>query len=372
METLRNAMLQPPAAEPSTASVLEGQDALRELPARPGGERAAERSSASPSRSRTWLQLLGRLAVSGALLGYLLLKLDVQEVIAHLAALTPGLVVLAWGYYAACQLLSSYRWQILLAARGIHVPLLRLFSFYMIGMFLNNFMPGAVGGDVVKIYCLRRETHQGKYAVISVFLERFTGLLGLSALSMATLAIAFHQVQSPRILAAVGGTALFLVIVVLLIWWPPLAHAIIRGMGRFFPRKLGEKLGQGYAALHSYRDHRKALLAAFLLSVVVQALYALYYALISQGLGIPISAIYFMLFLPLVTVVIMVPITIGGLGIREALMVALFAEVGVAGADVIAVSLTAYFLNTLLSLSGSILLLLQRPGPLPQENRPYA
>ena len=131
-------------------------------------------------------------------------------------------------------------------------------------------------------------------------------------------------------------------------------------MGRLFPRKIGDRLGQLYAALASYRQHRKILLAAVLLSVGIQGLYALFYALIAHGLGVPISVLYFVLFLPLVTVVIMVPITVGGLGIREALMIVLFGEVGVAAADILSVSLTVYFLNTLLSLAGGVLLVLRR------------
>jgi uncharacterized membrane protein YbhN (UPF0104 family) len=134
-------------------------------------------------------------------------------------------------------------------------------------------------------------------------------------------------------------------------------------MGRLFPRRLGGKFQDLYAALAGYREHRKALAAAIGLSVGIQALYAGYYALVAQGLGTPIDVLYFILFLPLVTVVIMVPVTVGGLGVREALMILLFAEVGVPGADVLAVSLTAYFLNTLLSLAGGALFLLRGPAP---------
>jgi uncharacterized membrane protein YbhN (UPF0104 family) len=79
-------------------------------------------------------------------------------------------------------------------------------------------------------------------------------------------------------------------------------------------------------------------------------------------MGIPIDFIYFVLFLPLVTLVSLVPISIGGLGIREAVMVALFAAVGVSKADVLSVSLTVHIINTLLSLWGGFLLL-RRPAP---------
>jgi uncharacterized protein (TIRG00374 family) len=315
---------------------------------------------------KPWHTVVARVVVSGLLIGLVLWKLDLRDVATHLRQLTPGLVLFAWAYYAICQLLSSYRWQLFLTAKDVLVPVHKLFSFYMIGMFLNNVLPSAVGGDVAKTYYLYQYTRQGRYAAVSVFLERFTGLLGLSVLSLAGLALGFRHLHSPLILAAVGGTALFLLGVVLLIWWPPLSHTLMRLPGRLFPHRISEQLKQSYAALAGYREHRTTLLGAVALSVLIQGMYAALYALVSQGLGIPISVLYFILFLPLVNVVMLVPISFGGLGLREAVMVVLFTEVGVPAADVLAVSLTVYLLNTVLSLSGGALLLRQA-GPAPRE-----
>jgi uncharacterized membrane protein YbhN (UPF0104 family) len=319
-------------------------------------------------KANSWLQTAGKVGVSAVLLGLLLAQVDRQSLAGNLGKLTPTFILLAWLYYAFCQVLSSYRWQLFLTVKGIHVPLLRLFAFYLMGMFLNNFLPGAVGGDMAKSYYLYRDTGQGKYAIISVLLERFTGLLGLSVLSIGALAVSFRYVESPLILAAVGGTALFLLAVVLMIWWEPIYRPVHGLLGNLFPRQLGERLQQLYTALASYKTHRGVLLGAVALSVGIQGLYALFYALIGQGLGTPIPVAYFILFLPLVTLLTMLPISVGGLGIREALMVFLFHTVGVPAVEILAVSLTGYLLNTLLSLSGAVLLAVYRkPGALPSE-----
>jgi uncharacterized membrane protein YbhN (UPF0104 family) len=319
-------------------------------------------------RKKSWLMAFGKVGVSAGLLGLLLYKVDVHELAENLRKLTPTFILFAWLFYAFCQLLSSFRWQLFLTVKGIHVPLSRLFSFYLMGMFLNNFLPGAVGGDVAKSYYLYRDTGQGKYAVISVILERFTGLLGLSVLSIGALAIGFHYLESPLVLAAVGGTALFLFAVALMIWWDPLYRPLLCLVGRLFPRRIVDRVQQLYTALASYKDHHTILIMAVVLSVGIQGLYAVFYAMIGYGLGTPIPVMYFILFLPLVTLVTMVPITVGGLGIREALMIVLFREVGVSSVDILAVSLTGYLLNTLLSLSGAVLLALYRkPVILPSE-----
>jgi len=243
------------------------------------------------------------------------------------------------------------------------VPLRKLFSFYLIGLFLNNFLPGAVGGDVAKAYYLYQRTGQGHYAISSVFLERFSGLLGLSILSVVALAVGFPRVNQPLLLTSVGGSALFLMLVVLVLWWAPLLPSIQRGMGMVLPRRIGTQLQQLYGALASYRQHRSVLLQAVALSVVLQVLYAFYYGGVAWGLGISLNVFYFLLFLPLVSLVTLVPITLGGLGLREGMLVVLFGAVDLAAADILAVSLTVHVLNALLSASGGFLLLLQRSEP---------
>jgi glycosyltransferase 2 family protein len=314
------------------------------------------------------LKTAGKLVVSGLLIGLLFWKVDAAKVAADLGKLRPEFVFFAWAYYVVCQLLSSYRWQMFLKVKGIRVSLAKLFSFYMIGMFLNHFLPGAVGGDVAKSYYLYRETGEGKYAVASVFLERFTGLIGLSALSLAGLVVWWRYLESPLVLGAVGGTALFLLAVILMLWWPPLSRPLNRLVFALSPRRVGEPLRKVYEALEGYRDCRGTLVGAVALSTGIQCLYALFYALVSRELGTPIDLQYFILFLPLVTLAIMVPVSVGGLGVREGLMILLFGEVGVPAEHVLAVSLTAYLLNTLLSLLGAVFLVVQRkPGSLPGE-----
>jgi uncharacterized membrane protein YbhN (UPF0104 family) len=124
------------------------------------------------------------------------------------------------------------------------------------------------------------------------------------------------------------------------------------------------KLATGvYGALVSYRHHLPTVFFAIAISVVLQLMFAAYYAMASVAMGIPIDLIYFILFLPLVTLVSLVPFSVGGLGVREAVMVALFGAVGVSQADVLSVALTVHFINTALSLWGGVLLLRRPAAP---------
>jgi glycosyltransferase 2 family protein len=303
---------------------------------------------------------LVRVAVSVALLVLLFRQVEPGRVLDHLRALSPFFILFAAAYYAACQFLSSYRWQLFLSAKNISVPVSALFSYYLIGMFWNRFLPGAVGGDAAKAYHLYRRIGHGNIALSSVFLERFVGLLGLAILAVCALIVGLDRVIQPVVLITVGGSTLLFVFVILLLWWKPLFARVHKLMGRLLPAWLAGRIQALYGALSSYGDHPATLVWATLLSVALQALYALYFGVVAWGLNIDIDVYYFVLFQPPVTLAMLAPISLGGLGVREVVLVVLFREVGVAAADVLAVSLTGFLLTIPLSLWGGLLLVWQR------------
>jgi uncharacterized protein (TIRG00374 family) len=310
----------------------------------------------------SWRKVAIRIFVSIVVLAALFTQVSFQDVANNLRRVSIAFVLFAWCYYALSQWISAYRWQLLLRARSVEVPLSELFSFYMIGMFANNFMPGSIGGDVIKSYYLYRRTRKLQISVVSVFLERFTGLLGLCLLAIATLAIGYRYLRSTMVVTSVCGSAAFLVLIVLVLWQLPNIVARVPIVTRFVPKRLSVSAAELYGALASYQNHVRTLLAAVAVSVVLQLMLASYFSLASVAMGIPIDLIYFLLFLPAVTLVSLIPLSLGGLGIREASMVVLFGAAGISTSDVLAVSLTIHFINMLLSLWGGVLLLRMPPG----------
>jgi hypothetical protein len=298
-----------------------------------------------------------KIAVSVCLLAYLLHVTDISAFIDRISALPLSFVLLGWVYYAICQLISAYRWQLFLNVKNIHVKVSKLFSFYMVGMFLNNFLPGAVGGDVVKTYDLYKYTNKGNYSVVSVFLERFTGLIGLALIAVVAAIIGFQKLSTPVILLSVWGTAFLLTFIVLMIWYEPLYQLSKRLIFVLLPSALHSKFDSLHMALYSYKNHMGTIWYAVAISTVLQLLFALYYAIAAYALGINVDLVYFIIFLPIITIVTMIPISLGGLGIREGMMVLLFHHVGVSSSDILSISLTVYSVNAVLSLWGGGILL---------------
>jgi uncharacterized protein (TIRG00374 family) len=305
----------------------------------------------------TWRKLTVRILFSVAVLAALFTQVSLQDVASNLRRVSVPFVIFAWCYYALCQWISAYRWQLLLRARDVNVSIWELFSYYMIGMFVNNFMPGSIGGDVVKSYYLYKRTRKLEITVVSVFLERFTGLLGLCLLALATLAIGYGYLNSPMVVVSVVGSAGILVLIILTLWQLPNIVARIPIVTRFIPKGIRESAVELYAALASYRHHVPTLLAAIAISTVLQLMFAVYFSMASVAMGIPIDLIYFVLFLPTITLVSLIPLSLGGLGIREASMAVLFGAAGISAASVVALSLTIHFINMMLSLWGGVLLL---------------
>jgi uncharacterized protein (TIRG00374 family) len=319
-----------------------------------------DRKPASSTRPKEIRRFCVRAVVSLALIALMLWAYDWRQILGKLALLTPAFVLFAWAYYAICQWVSAYRWRVLLRPKGVDVPTARLFVFYMVGMFANNFMPGGLGGDAVKAYSLYRQGGSGNIAVASVFVERFCGILALSALGAVASAAMLLAGKPPLMPLLVLGFVLLLAAAAAMVWSVRLARLLRWLLAAVAPRLIRDRAIQLVDTVHSYRDDWRVLLRALAISVLLQAMIALFYSLVGLALGIPVPVLYFLLFLPMVTMITLLPISLGGLGVREIAMVYLFATVGVSSEDMLSISLTAHILNTALSLSGGVMLLASR------------
>jgi len=302
-----------------------------------------------------------RLFVGAALAALLVYLVGVDAVLDRLALLPGWFVVFGLVYYTLCQLLSTLRWQVLLRARGVEVGFLRLFRLYMIGMFANNFLPGAAGGDAVKVLGLYSNQRPADVAVASVLVERFLGLAALGLLGLiASVPLLFGPRGDFVILLATVGTAAAITLAGVVVWSPPISGRIARTLENTRASRIGDMIYKIFDATRIYWDHKQALLAAFALSVAVQAMIAFYYALAAVVLRVDVNPIYFFAFLPSITLVSILPMSIGGLGVRELVMIYLFSRVGVDSADILTVGLVIHALNTLLSLVGAPMMLRRR------------
>jgi uncharacterized protein (TIRG00374 family) len=222
-------------------------------------------------------------------------------------------------------LLVALRWQLLLAAQGIRFRLVELLRLVFIGLLFNNVMPGSLGGDVVKAHYVTRRTSQKAAGVLTVFLDRVLGLLGLTTLCLLG---TLTNLSDPRfrllfleltalLLLVVAGGAVFLS--------APLRRFLhVDGILRRLPfRHTVAELDRAFLI---YRDHRDAVVLGFLLSLGVHLIVVSVNWILGRSLGLEATLGQYFSLAPVALGVATLPISIAGWGVGEWAYAVLFSR----------------------------------------------
>lgn len=279
-----------------------------------------------------------KLCVSSALLYYLFQRTGLHQILRTLSSINIIAFLAAILLYVTAQLVSTVRWKLLLPPR---IGFKKLFSLYMIGAFFNSFLPGIIGGDAIKGFYLYKATGQVGLALASVFMDRYLGLVVLITICAVAFPFGYHYLH--------GSQMEWILLAVIV--------SFILGSFLFFGLQVGRQiqyLADLYNYFHVYRNEKGTIGKALLLSVLVQfsgfsAVYVL-----SFGLGQDIPFLSIIIYLPLIILVSMIPISISGLGVREGAFVLFFGFVGVKPEAAAAISLSWFISASAGSLIGLV------------------
>jgi uncharacterized protein (TIRG00374 family) len=302
-------------------------------------------------RSASLLKLL----LSLALLIFLVQKVKMNAILTALGNAQLKYYLLSMSIYMLSQPLRTLRWGILLRTKGIHLSQGRLLRIYFIGMFFNTFLPTIMGGDAVRSYYIYKETKSPEISLASVIIERFCGLFTLIGIGFfASFYFRFKFDSSPVVTVCLYSslTLLFIMAGFLL---PPIFRAISWPLKIFDRWNIYKRIHEVYQAVLSYKQNPLTIVGSFLLSLcfVFTIIIICYFLSLSLSWGISFYPFLFMV--PLITVISMIPISFGGVGIREGAFVMLFAQIGVPAASAFSLSLLWYSINLLAGLIGGLL-----------------
>jgi uncharacterized protein (TIRG00374 family) len=242
-------------------------------------------------------------------------------------------------------LISTVRWRLLLHAEGIHLSLTRLALVYFQGAFFNLFLPTLIGGDVVRGVSIYRLTGGHPASLASILVDRLTGFAALLGIALVALAASSAQIPDPQVAGMVLGMAVLFVGLVGILMNARLKHCVTRALRLVGLDRFEVKIEALVDAVHRYRTHRRALVQALAYSVLLQALIIVTYALVGRGMGVPVPIAYFFLYVPLITVLAMLPVSVAGLGVREGSVVYFFGRLGVDPAAALSMSLVWFSLT---------------------------
>jgi len=297
----------------------------------------------------------GRLILSVLLLSLLIARIDYQSVIEVFAQMALGYYLLAVALFFLSILLSAYRWQMILAATGASPSLWQLTTINLIGNFFSNFLPTAVGGDLMRVTELAYQGERDHHQTIStVMLDRLIGLISLAIMATLALLVGFSTVKSMPVRLVVLGLTVGLVSGWVLFFNKPLMRRFRWLLQLPGLRRLAPTVVRLYHSLYALHRQPQLLHSSIAISLLLQIVEVLSVILIARSLGIHLSALYFFLFLPLIWLVTMIPLSLNGLGLREGAFTFFFGLVGVAAPAALAISFLVYACRLLSGLIGGL------------------
>jgi hypothetical protein len=258
------------------------------------------------------------------------------------------------------------RWRMVLEAQGLDLSLSRATRISLVAQFFNSFLLGSTGGDLFKAYYAARETHHKKTeAVTTVFVDRLIGLwamLFFAVVMMApnALVLVAHQLELGMSALLIAAMLVCLTVMLAIAFWGGVSKRLPRA--RHYLRRLpkGELLEKSLDSCRQYGRQRGLLFKVVLFSIVVNILMVLQIAVLGWGLDLQIPFVSLMMIVPIISCISAVPITPGGLGLRENLYVVMLSVLGVARTAALSVSLLASAEGIFWSLVGGVVYMAAR------------
>jgi len=283
-----------------------------------------------------------RVFISIVLLLVLFRKIDFKGMLRVIARLNPLYFTSAIVIFLIIYLLVFYRWKMLLDTRKAGLSSLRVFSSFSGGLFFNLFTPSTIGGDLSRSIDLG--AHTKRYGVIAatVLLDRLSGFAGLVTVAIISLIFGHRLISDFSVYATVLLMAFLLIGVFLILFNQGIYERLNRSVSK--RGKLWENFKKLHSEIYFFRRHRAVLYANLGCSILIQAGASLFSYFLLRSLNTRISIIYPFVFNPVITVITTLPISIGGLGLRDASSIFFYSKAGVAKDVALAQSLLNFAL----------------------------
>ncbi len=277
---------------------------------------------------RGYLLILLKVAVSISLLIFLYRNTPLEQIGSLLLQVDVRYLLPIGLLFFANTVISARKWQLFLKADRVGLSLWNLTVSYMSGTFCNLFLPTNIGGDSYRIYDVARQSRQTARSAVSVFADRLSGFVALVVLSFVSslfVAVAYGSYEILVVPALLLG--LFFLIVAALFRQDLLERMLrLTGLARIgLVNRLSDKL---FGSFSRYRSDRGLLVKAMLLSFLFQISVILVVYLMSRALGADTPFYYFSAFVPIITLMEALPVSIYGIGVRDYGYVYFFSQVG--------------------------------------------
>ena len=305
------------------------------------------------------LQLL-KITISIGLISFLIWKVSPSSLSRYLKSIDPFLFAAAIIVFFLSSFLGAVQWYILLRKSDFNLTFPRVLSLYLVGLFFNNFFPANVGGDAYKIFDVARMGNDPYKVFAITLLDRIFGIFGLCILALIS---SFIILPTGNINNLWVYILLFMVIVggcVIVLLNRRLSHFLRSIFIRIKLWNIGKRLDTIFGQLGGLRNLKPVMAKVTLLTLSIQFLRIITHIIVGRSIGMTMSGwvpLYFFVFIPLLGIIMILPISINGLGVREGAAVLLFTGVGILPEQALLVEFLTYVVMVAVSLCGGVLFL---------------
>lgn len=310
------------------------------------------------------LKGLAQVVIGIVAIGLLLMRSDPHALLEALKNTRITYLPLAIAASFIVTWLMAYRWRAILAAKNVQVKTRRLFVYYLIGIFFTSFVPGGgISGDVARLIYLDREVRDKALVLSTLVYERLIGVFTLLLIGLgATLLTRSTRQTDPIIYSSEAVLALaFIAIATSMSKYisSRLARLIRRIGRRLNVVRLAEAAARTLESISELRRDLRLLIRTLLISVLIRIVWSLGCYVVAWAMALPIGLLTLFAFISLVDLVRLMPISVGGLGVREWAVIALFATLGITREQALTFSILAFAPVYLNAIAGGISYILQ-------------
>lgn len=277
-------------------------------------------------------------------------KVPANEVIQNIKNINPLYLILIIIFFFFYYLIFSLRWKFLLRAQKINITPGRSYLYILISFFFNNFLPSGLGMDMIRsAYAGGRENFEK--ALGASIMERILGMIGMMLIGIT--AIFSLQARLAKLSILYIGLILFIILIYYLLTSLKLSW-LKEKLLSIKSFNLGNSIREFYRAFKIYKNKRKILIIGIGYSVLVQLLIITINYLIAKGLSIPVPFFSLLAYIPIITVISLIPLVINGLGLREASYVFFFSLINITKAQAMSLSIVFFGASVIASSIGGI------------------
>lgn len=298
-----------------------------------------------------------QLFVSALLLLILFRRIDFGSFLDLLTGIHMGYLTLGVLCYLLSMAIISLRWLFIVRTANEPVNLFQLIGINFVGSFFSMFLPTAAGGDVARMYESSRRGMAGTKAVSTVLLDRVIGLISLVLICIAAFLAGYRYTGELSLIYLVIGLAVSFGVA----WKLFFNRSLIQRFNGVFRLPLLNRAEPSvkklYQSLYELQLQPGLLLSTLGISMLAQVIEIVSAIFLAYALGIDSRSFYFFIFIPLIWLVTMLPVSLNGLGVREGAFTFFFGQIGVVSVAAVSLSLLVYSCRLLAGFLGGFLFL---------------